>query len=348
MTRAFRKLVVALFSAAVLPAAANAAEDFYAGKVIHLIVSSDATGTYDAYARTMAKHMPRFIPGNPTIIVQNMPGAGGIRAATFMASTAIKDGTYIAATHADIPTSHLSNPKEAQYDPRQFGWIGSVTKELYGGYFWHTAKARTMQDAFTMSPIMGGTSPGSFTIDAAIIANEFFGTKFKIVTGYKSSSENQLAIERGEIDGAMGTTWNNIRARDDGTGKLNVFVQYGLTRNPKIPDIPSYIEFAKNDADRAAVRYLVARLDHGKIYFTPPGVPADRLAVLRKAFDQAVVDPEFLADVKAQKLEMDGPMNGEDLAKLVAEEATTPPEAVQRIQNAIDKFKESTKLNSAK
>ena len=331
---------MALAGFAAMPGIVSAADNFYAGKVMHMVISSDATGTYDAYARTIAKHMPRFIPGNPTIIVQNMPGAGGVRAASFMNSAAPKDGTYIAGTHADIPTSHLSK-SEAQYDPSTFSWIGSATKELYAGYFWHTAKAKKFEDAFTSSPIMGGTAPGSFTIDAAIISNEFLGTKFKIVTGYKSSQENQLAIEKGEVEGAMGTTWNNIKARDDGTGKLNVFVQYGLTRNPKIPDIPSFIEFAKNDIARSAVRFLVARLDHGKIYFAPPGIPAERLAILRQAFDATMKDPQFLADIAAQKLEMDSPMSGEALARLVAEEAATPPESIQRIENAINKFKDA-------
>jgi tripartite-type tricarboxylate transporter receptor subunit TctC len=322
---------------------AHAAEDFYKGKQIRIIVSTDAVGTYNAYARLFAEHWPRYIPGNPTIIVQNMPGAAGIKAANYIYNAAPKDGTVIAATHADIPTGPLTNPKEAQYDPSKISWIGSATKELYVGYYWHAAAAKTLQDAYTKQPIMGGTSTGSFSIDAAVLANEFFGTKFKIITGYKGSGDTQLALEKGEVEGVMATTYNNVKARSDWTSgnKINIFVQYGLTRHPLFPDLPLYIDLAKNEADRQAIRFLVSRLDHGKLYFAPPDVPADRLEILRRSFDAVLKDEAFLKDVATAKLEIDGPMTGEELARTASEESATPPAVIQRIEAAITKFKAS-------
>jgi tripartite-type tricarboxylate transporter receptor subunit TctC len=341
MTFAF-KLAVA---AAVLVCAAAEpvlAEDFYKGKQIQ-ILSSAASGTsYDMYSRTLAKYMAKYVPGNPTFIVQNMPGAGGLKVANFIANNAPRDGTVFAGTHPVIPIGNLTNPAEAQYKATELSWIGSVTRELYLGYFWHTAPAKTFEEAFQKEVIMGGAAPGSFSIDMAILSNEILGTKFKIITGYQSSPQTQLAIERGEVHGVMGTAWSALKRTATewiNQKKVNIVVQYGFKRNPQLPpDVPAFIDFAKTEADRQAIKFMIARLDHGKPYFGPPGIPPERLEILRRAFDKTVRDPEFIKEIEKADSEVDGPMTGEELAALVAEEAATPPAVVKRIEDAISKF----------
>ena len=329
--------ILAALTFAVRPAAA---EDFYKDKQIKILVSADPNTNYDSYARTVARHMGQYIPGHPTFIVQNMPGAGGLKVANFIANAAPRDGTVLAATHPVIPIIALTNPKETQFDPTKLSWIGSATRELYVGYLWHTAPAKSMEEARLKETIVGGTAVGSFAIDMAVLANEFFGTKFKILTGYKSSPEHQLAIEKGESHGSMGTVWTNIKRNGDWVreGKITVFVQYGLKKDPQLPDVPLYIDFAKNDADLQAIRFMIARLEHGKPYFAPPEVPAERLALLRRAFEATVKDPAFVKEIESQQGEINGPMTGEELATLVAQEATTPPSVVKRIEEALARY----------
>ncbi len=322
--------------------ASQAADDFYKGKQIQMIVSATTGTTYDLYARTVAKYMTKYIPGNPSFVVQNMPGAGGLRAANFIANNAPRDGTAIAGTHPVIPIAPLMSPADAQFDATALSWIGSVTRELYLGYVWHTAPVKTFAEAFDTEVLVGGTAPGSFTIDMPIIANDFLGTKFKIITGYQSSPETQLALQRGEVHGVMGTAWAALKRTEPGwitDNKIRILVQYGFKKNPQLPpDVPAFIDFAKTEADRQAFKFMIARLDHGKPYFGPPGIPADRLEILRRAFDKVVKDREFIDEIARSDGEVDGPMTGEELAALVAEEAATPAAVVKRVEAAINKY----------
>ena len=187
------------------------AEDFYKGKQIRMLIGTDAGGAYDVYARALSRHMGRHIAGEPTFVLQNMPGAAGLQAANFIANVAPRDGTVIAGTPNAIPTASLTNPGQVKFDPNKLSWIGSATKELYIGYVWHTAPIKSFEDARTTEALLGGVSVGSFSTDAGILASELFGMKFKTITGYKSSPEIQLAVERGEVHGVMGTAYSALK-----------------------------------------------------------------------------------------------------------------------------------------
>jgi tripartite-type tricarboxylate transporter receptor subunit TctC len=337
--RAAAAAALAVCSLALSPA--QAAEDFYRGKQIRIIVGIDPGGTFDTYARMLAKHLGRHIPGEPAFIIQNMPGAASVKVSNYMFNGAPKDGTVIAATHPSIPTARLTNPNAAEFDPTKFAWIGSATKELYLGYLWHSAPVASLEEATRKQALLGGVAVGSFSVDMAILANAYFGTKFKIVNGYKSSPEIQLAVEKEEVHGVMGTAWNALktsRAAWVQEKKIRMMVQYGLSRHPLFPDVPLYMDFAKDNAQRQAITFMLGNLTHGKPYFAPPDTPADRLAILRKGFDATVKDPEFLKDVQTAGIEIDDPMTGQELTKLVAEEAGTPPAIVEGIKSIIEKY----------
>ncbi len=322
------------------------ADEFYAGKQIRLIVGTDPGGTYDNYARAISRHMGRHIPGNPGIVVQNMPGAAGIKATNYVYNVAPRDGTVIAAPFSSTPVAPLTNPGETKFDPVKLAWIGSATKELYVGYVWHTAPARSMEAAKSQPVIMGGSAIGTYSIDTAILANEFFGTKFKIITGYNSGHETQMAIERGEVEGVMASAYTNLKQQAAhwlDQKKVEIIVQYGLKRDPRLPNVPAFIEFAANEEQRQAIRFVTARLDHGRPYFAPPETPADRVEILRRAFDATMNDPEFRKDVASVNIEIDSPMTGEELQKFVADEAGTPADVVRRISDAVTRYK--VKLN---
>jgi tripartite-type tricarboxylate transporter receptor subunit TctC len=323
-------------------ASVSAADDFYKGKQITIVSSANSGTTYDLYSRTLAKYLTKYIPGNPTFIVQNMQGAGGLKAANYIANNAPKDGTVIAGTHPVIPIAPLTTPADAQYDANKLSWIGSATRELYVGYVWNTAPVKTYAETLEKEVLVGSTGPGSFSADMPILSNELLGTKFKLISGYPGSPQTQLAIQRGEVQGVMGTAWVSLKRTEPtwiSENKIRILVQYGFKRNPQLSaDVPAFIDFAKTEADRQAIKFMVARLDHGKPYFGPPGMPADRLDILRRAFDKVVKDPDFIADLSKQDGEVDGPMTGEELAAVVAEEAATPPAVVKRIEEAISKY----------
>jgi len=200
-----RFAVCACLAWALLPDRAVGEDTFYAGKTITIIV--DGGGAYEAYARMLARHLPRHLPGHPTIIVQQMPGAGGVRAASFIYKVAPRDGTVLAGLHGAIITAPLLNPGVADFGAAKFSWIGSVTRDTYTGYVWHTSPVQSLQDLRTKQLVVGGTSVGGNGIDMAIVARDVFGFKIKIVSGYKTSAETKIALERGEIEGTLANAW---------------------------------------------------------------------------------------------------------------------------------------------
>lgn len=335
-------LSLAAFGLCAAGSAPMAADDFYSGKTIRMLVGSDAGGNYDSYARLVARHMGKHIPGNPTIIVQNMPGAASIKMANYIASGAPRDGTVIGATFGGLPTAPLTAPNEAQFDATQMNWIGNATKELYVGYVWHTTPVKTYQDAMTHEVIMGGSSAGTFSVDTALVANEYFGTKFRIVTGYKGGADTQLALEKGEVESVMGTAWNSVKRQTDwiNNNKIRVIIQYGLTRSRQFPDVPLFLDFAKTDEQRQTVKFMVGNLVHGKPFVSGPGIPAERVSILRRAFDTTMRDPEFLQEIEKSGLDINEPMTGEEVAGLVGEEARTPRAVLENIAAIVDKFKQ--------
>jgi tripartite-type tricarboxylate transporter receptor subunit TctC len=319
-------------------AAAWAQDDFYKGKQLRLVVSTDAGGAYDTYARLASQILKEYIPGNPTIIVQNMPGAGGLKAANYIATTAPRDGTVIAATHAGILTAGLTSPAAAIFDAARLSWIGSITTDPFVGYVWHTTPIKTLADMRTTEVVMGGVAVGTASTDYGIVARDLFGLKLKLVNGYKSSNDVKLAMERGEVQGAFANGWSSLRnaapdwIRD---GKIRIVVQHGFKPLPDLPDIPLFTSLARTDADREALVFMLARQEAAKPYFGPPDLPVERLAILRRAFDATMHDPRFLALAAKASVTVDGPMTGEELAALVVKVSKTSPDVVALINSML-------------
>jgi tripartite-type tricarboxylate transporter receptor subunit TctC len=315
-----------------------AQEDFYKGKQLRLVVSTDAGGAYDTYARLLTPFLREYIPGNPTIIVQNMPGASGLKAANYMATNAPRDGTVIASTHAGILTAQLTSPDAAMFEANRLSWIGSITTDPFVGYVWHTVPVRTLADLRTTEVVMGGVSVGAASTDYAILARDMFGLKLKIVNGYKSSNDVKLALERGEVQGAFANGWSSIRNAEPEwirDGKIRIVVQHGFRPLPELPDVPLFISLAQTEADRQALVFMLVRQEAAKPYFAPPDVPAERLAILRRAFDAAVRDPRLAALAARAGVTLEGPMTGEELAALVAKVSKTPPDVIARINRML-------------
>jgi tripartite-type tricarboxylate transporter receptor subunit TctC len=339
MTRTV-KVLAGLFAgvamAALTAGDASAQQDFYKGKQISIFTSG--TGSYEAYARILAKYLPRYIPGEPSIVVKQLQGASGLKAANYIYNNAPKDGLEIAGTHGHIPTVPVFNDQGVQYDPTKLSWIGSITKEVYIGYMWHTSPVKKFEDARTKESIVGGQAIGSMSIDIPILANAMMGTKFKVVTGYSGSAEARLALERGEINGVFGTAWTALNSAQPEwikDKKVNIVAQFGFKRHKEMPDVPLITDFVLDPQNKKALEAFLARQETGKPYFAPPGVPADRLAILRTAFDKAVNNPEFVAECIKSDLDVDDPMTGQEIEKFVAEMAKTPPELAKRIENAL-------------
>jgi tripartite-type tricarboxylate transporter receptor subunit TctC len=332
----------ALLCAAAVCAAtpAVAQEDvaaFYKGKTVRIVVGTAAGGGYDLFARIVARHLAAHIPGQPVIIVQNLPAAGGLVMTNQLYATAPRDGTVIGAPINGIPTAPLLAPNGAHFDAEKLIWLGSTNREPYVAFAWHTAPVQTFDDLRTRELIVGATAPGTTMVDFPLITNAILGTRFRIVRGYEGTPQINNAIERGEIEGEGGIGWAAVKAQVPHwiTGKkIKVIAQYGLKRNPELADVPSVLEFAKSDADRRALLMLLSRTEYGRPYFLPPEVPAARVAALRRAFDETMRDPAFIADAAKLQLEID-PMTGEQVQGLIAELGRTSPDVVARVRDIL-------------
>ena len=327
-------------------ALADPVADFYKGRQLHIIVSSDAGGAYDTYARLMAQVYASHIPGNPTIVVQNMPGASGLRTGNHMFKAAARDGTVIAATHSSVPTAPLTSRSAASFEANQFSWIGSITSDPFVGYVWHTTSIQTFDDTLKTETIMGGNAIGAAGVDYAIVARELTGAKLKIVTGYPNSTDVKLAMERGEVHGTFANAYGSLRTAEPTwikEKKIRIIIQHGLSKHRDLPDVPLMIDYVKDAADRQAVEFMLARQEFSKPYAAPPEVPAERLAILRKAFDATMKDPAFLAEIEKANLAVDSPMAAPELAAMIAKVAKTPASAVKRIEDMFDRFRAAAK-----
>ncbi|HWG04588.1 MAG TPA: tripartite tricarboxylate transporter substrate-binding protein [Beijerinckiaceae bacterium] len=317
-------------------------DEFYKGKQITLVVGAGAGGAADIYARAFAPYFSTHIPGNPKIVIENMAGVGGVRVANYIFKSAPTDGTVIATSLSNVATAPLLTPEGANYDISQISWIGNLTKDSFVGYVWHSAPIQTLEQTRTKEVIMGASAVGAAGADVAILARELFGFKLKLVLGYPDSVSVKLAMEKGEVDGTFGNAWADLKnghqdwLRD---GTVRIIVQHGLERLHDLPDVPCLIEFAKTPDDRAAVELFAARQEYSKPYFAPPGVPAERLAVLRRAFDATVRDPAFVQTAEQAHLELNDPLSGEELAARVNEVAKTSPAVVQRVINIFKHYK---------
>ena len=323
------------------PAPASAQEDiaaFYRGKQMRMIVGTGAGGGYDLFARAVARHIVNHIPGSPTIIVQNQPAAGGLVMVNQLASLGPKDGTVIAAPINGVPTAPLLEPQAAHFDAAKLNWIGSTNRETYVAYAWHAAPVQTLADLLQKELIVGATAAGTTLVDFPLVTNKFLGTRFKVVRGYDSTPQINVAMERGEVQGIGGIGWQSVKTTIPqwiADHKITVIAQYGLKRDSDLQGAPTMLELAKTEADRAALTMMFARTEYGRPYFVPPDVPPARVEALRRAFDATMKDPGFIADAAQLQFEL-SPITGEEVQSLVAKLAATPADVVARVRAALD------------
>ena len=336
---AARLLAALSLTALLAPEPAAAQTDFYKGKTIDLVISTGVGGGLDANARVVARHLADHIPGNPTIVPRNMPGAGHIRAANFVFSQAPKDGTVIATfIPVFVLAQVLERSKGIQFDPANFNWLASTSSSNTTVYTWHTAGVKSVADATKREVLMGGTGVGSYTLIYPAIMNSLIGTRFKLVTGYQSTAEINLAMERGEIEGRAGNNFNSIKAESGEwlrSGKIVLITQVGLQRDPEYPDLPMLTDLAKSDDDRQVLKLFSTDVVIGRPFVTSPGVPAERVALLRKAFDEMMVDPAYLDDAKKAALDVT-PVAGAKIQTIVADLVHTSADIVARARLAME------------
>jgi tripartite-type tricarboxylate transporter receptor subunit TctC len=335
------RVLVALALFVGLSFGARAADSFYEGKVVTLVAGSPAGSIYDLYSRILAEYLPKYIPGHPTIVVENMPGANGALAAGHMYNIAARDGTVISGGIGSLPTYPLLHPEIAKFDVTKLSWIGSVTKDIYIAYVWHTAPIQSYEEAKQTPAIFGGIAIGAPSVDLAVVSNALFGTKFKVVTGYSADTMITLAMERGEVHGSFGSGYSGIVTGHADWLKnhtIKIILQLGLEKLADLPDVPLFYDQAKTPEDRETLHFLLAPQEFNKPFYAPPGVPADRLNILRRAFDSAVRDPDFLAAASKANISVTGPMSGEELTAAVADVASTPPALVDRVKKILANF----------
>jgi tripartite-type tricarboxylate transporter receptor subunit TctC len=319
-------------------AQAQSVADFYKGKSIRMVVGIDVGSGYDVNARLLARHLANHIPGNPSIVVQNQPGAGSANMTAQVYANGPFDGTLIGAAFAGLPTYPLFTPAAAsRFDLTKLNWLGNTNRETHVTYVWHKSKVQSFDELRTTELIMGAQAAGSSQVDFPLVANALFNLKHKVITGYGSTAKINLAMESGEVYGAIAalTSVRTLSSQWLAEKKIKIITQWALRANPDLPGVPNALDLAKNDGDRAALQLVMARLDIGRPFFLPPNVPADRVAALRAAFDATMKDKAYLAEAAKLKIDVD-PMTGADLTAFVAQVLKTPPETVARVRKALE------------
>ncbi len=318
-------------------ASAQSLESVYKGKQIKLISSSDAGGGYDSSARLLARHMGNFVPGQPQIIVQNMPGAGGIKAANYLYNVATKDGLMIGGVHRTVPQAPQLGLPGTQFDAAKFFWLGSMNNEVSVCVAWHTAPVKTMEDALKMEMIVGGSGQND-TEQFPAVLNNIVGTKFKIISGYPSGTAVDLAMERGEVQSRCGWSWSSVMTQHPDwvrDKKINILVQISSAKHPDLPNVRLIDEFAKTQEDKEVLDFLFARQVFGRPFVIPPGVAKERVDMLRAAFDSAVKSPALIADAEKQKQELT-PVSGLEVQALIEKLMKASPAVVARADKATE------------
>ena len=319
---------------------ADPVEDFYKGKSISLIIGLGEGGGYDLSARLVAQYLGAFIPGHPTIVPRNMPGAGSIAAAEYVYNVAPRDGTTLLVVQPTFVLEKLGDMSR-KYESDKFTYIGRVDQSVLVGLVWHTSPAQSIEDLkrIPITVSANGAAGTSATMPWAL--NRMIGTRMKVVLGYDSSAAMGLAMERGEADGNGSTSWDYLETKHEWFDEKQIRILYtiALTRFAKIPDVPTILELTDNDRDRNALKLIASTSTIGRAVMSTPGVPPDRLEALRRAFDKMVADPQFRADAATRRLGVD-PMAGEDLQRIVADVAGQPQEVVDRMVAATQPPKE--------
>lgn len=318
-------------------AKAESPAEFYKGKVITFALGSEGGSGYETHTRLLARHIGSHIPGNPSTVVQNMPGASSIRAANYVYNVAPKNGTVIAAVQRTVPFEPLFGNPAVQYDVTKINWLGNTAKEVGLVVVWHTAPHRTAADIFKYELIVGGAGPGTGTEIYARALNTILGAKMHIVSGYQNMAPLTLAMERGEIQGNANWSWSSIQnsqpdwLRD---GKIRLLMHMGLSGIPERPEIPSVLTLTRTDEERKIFEVLMYNSSLGRPFFLGPGIPEDRVQALQAAFMATMADKDFLEDAKRTKLEID-PHSGAEVREIVMRAYAFPQEVIAKARAAI-------------
>jgi len=330
---------VALATIFVQTARSQSVEEFYKGRTVNLVIGFSVGGGYDLYARHLARHIGRHIPGNPTILPQNMPGAGSLKAANFVYTAAPKDGSTFGTFSRTTGINPLLE-SGATFDGTKFSWLGSVTDDVSTCVTWHTSAVKTWKDFLEKPTTLGGQGPSSEPDIFARLYKNVFGAPIKLVAGYPGTNEISLAMERGEVDGLCGLSWSTIKTRHAAwlrDKKISLLVQAAFKREPEIDaGVPLVMDMTKDSEKLQILKLILAAQEMARPFAAPPGIPADRKAALVKAFDATMKDPEFLADAKKLNIDVN-PVTAKALDELLAELYATPKDVVKKASEAITK-----------
>ena len=339
MRRRLLACVLTLMGAFAAPQAhADAISDFYKSKNVTMVVGFSSGGIYDIWARLIARHLPKHIPGNPSVVIQNMIGAGGLTAVNNLYNSAPQDGTYIGASSNLNPFAPLLGIKEARFDPARFQWLGSPTQDVAIVVLWQTVPVNTFDDLKTREVVLGSTSPDSASSFYGRVISEIFGAKFRFVYGFPGLADTDLAIERGEVDGHPSVFWNHLVAAKPEwlkDKKAKLLLQYGAKPRPELPDVPFAQKLPMSAEHRALLDAAMAPLALGYPYMMGPNVPADRAAAMRTAFADVLADKDFLADAKKQDLEVD-PIGAAEMQRIVTTAYAVSPDVKAQLLSLYD------------
>jgi tripartite-type tricarboxylate transporter receptor subunit TctC len=329
-------LALCIVAGAGLPQAkADVVAEFYQGRTVTVVVGSNAAGGYDTFARAVARYMGKHIPGSPTLIVRNMPGAGGMTAANFLYNNADKDGSVIGLVQNNTPFEPLFGTKEARYDPVRFNWLGSPSVETAMVLLWHAAPVNSVAELKAREVAVGVSGANSTPAFFTRLLNATLGTKMKPINGYPGQNDVLLAMERREIDGHPSAFFSSVRSTRptwlrDKTAKA--IVQYGAEKLAELPDVPFAPDLVENDGDRLVMQAAFAPLALGRPLLMPPGVAAERVAALRAAFAATMADPDFLAEGERVGLGLNAPRSGEQIQEVVERAYQSPPRVIDRLR----------------
>lgn len=316
------------------PAArAETAAEFYQGKQLRILIGYGPGTGYDVYGRVLGRHLANHLPGAPTIVPQNMPGAASLTMVNHLYNVAPRDGTAIAVPARNLFVEPLFGNDQARFEALKFSWIGSMSRDVATCFTWHSTGIKTIQDAMAREVLVGATGPVSGSYQSPMILNNVLGTKFKVITGYTDSGAIGLAMERGELEGYCSFTWGSIKsARPQWIAQkqINLILQMTLRKHPELPDVPLVMDLAKDDEARQLLTLVYADQEMGRPVAGPPEIPADRLLALRQAFDATMADPAFLDDAKRSAIDID-PITGDEVARIVAKLYATPKAIIDKV-----------------
>lgn len=334
-------LVGAVAAIALLPAPASQAQsvaEFYKGRQMNIIVASDSGSTYDNYARFLSRHMSKHIPGNPSFVVQNMPGAGQLKGTEYIYRIAPKDGTVFGTISRGFPFDPMLGENPLKIDPLKFTWLGSMNREVSLAISWHTSKIKTLADLMNNELIVAGTGAAADSEIMPKAFNNLAGTKFKIVSGYRGLVGGSLAMERGEVEGIAYWSWSAVRRKEDWLRekKINLIFHTGPNEHPELKGVPRIRAEIKDETGRKAMAFLLDRELLGRPFVAPPDLPADRANALKAAFAATLNDADFKAEGEKRKIETDL-VRGDEIAKLLQNAALAPKEVIDRVKQALNR-----------